>query len=132
VDLHEFKASLVYQVSSRIARTTERNPVAKKKKKKKKKYFIYVDVYLHLCMSTMCMPDALRGLEDVCELPCGCWAQNLCPLQVLLTVEPSLQPGFCFCLVLVLFYFETGSHSNPGWPRTGIKCRPLWLESINI
>jgi hypothetical protein len=31
----EFKASLVYRVSSRTARATQRNPVLKKKKEKK-------------------------------------------------------------------------------------------------
>jgi hypothetical protein len=35
--ISEFEASLVYQVSSRIARTIQKNPVSKKKKKKKKK-----------------------------------------------------------------------------------------------
>jgi hypothetical protein len=35
--LSEFEASLVYRVSSRIARVTQRNPVSKKPKKKKKK-----------------------------------------------------------------------------------------------
>jgi hypothetical protein len=38
--ISEFKASLVYRVSSRIARATQRNPVLKnqtKKKKEKKK-----------------------------------------------------------------------------------------------
>jgi len=34
--ISEFKASLVYKVSSRTARATQRNPVSKKKKKKKK------------------------------------------------------------------------------------------------
>jgi hypothetical protein len=34
--ISEFKASLVYRVSSRTARATQRNPVSKKKKKKKK------------------------------------------------------------------------------------------------
>jgi hypothetical protein len=33
----EFEASLVYKVSSRIARAIQRNPVQKKKKKKKKR-----------------------------------------------------------------------------------------------
>jgi hypothetical protein len=33
----EFEASLVYKVSSRTARATQRNPVSKKPKKKKKK-----------------------------------------------------------------------------------------------
>jgi hypothetical protein len=31
--ISEFKASLVYKVSSRTARATQRNPVSKKKKK---------------------------------------------------------------------------------------------------
>jgi hypothetical protein len=35
--ISEFEASLVYRVSSRTARATQRNPVSKKKKKKRKK-----------------------------------------------------------------------------------------------
>jgi hypothetical protein len=35
--ISEFEASLVYRVSSRTARATQRNPVLKIKKKKKKK-----------------------------------------------------------------------------------------------
>jgi hypothetical protein len=35
--ISEFKASLVYIVSSRTARDTQRNPVSKNQKKKKKK-----------------------------------------------------------------------------------------------
>jgi hypothetical protein len=35
VDLCEFEASLVYRVSSRIARATQRNPVLKNKTKQK-------------------------------------------------------------------------------------------------
>jgi hypothetical protein len=34
--ISEFKASLVYKVSSRTARATQRNPVSKKNKKEKK------------------------------------------------------------------------------------------------
>jgi hypothetical protein len=34
--ISEFQDSLVYRVSSRTARTIQRNPVSKKKKKKKK------------------------------------------------------------------------------------------------
>jgi hypothetical protein len=38
--ISEFEASLVYRVSSRTARATQRNPVLKKeKRKKKRKYF---------------------------------------------------------------------------------------------
>jgi hypothetical protein len=33
--ISEFEASLVYRVSSRTARATQRNPVSEKKKKKK-------------------------------------------------------------------------------------------------
>jgi hypothetical protein len=35
--ISKFKARLVYRVSSRTARATQRNPVSKKKKKKKSK-----------------------------------------------------------------------------------------------
>jgi hypothetical protein len=35
--ISEFEASLVYKVSSRTARATQRNPVSKKNQKKKKK-----------------------------------------------------------------------------------------------
>jgi hypothetical protein len=35
--ISEFKASLVYRVSSRTARATQRNHVSEKKKEKKKK-----------------------------------------------------------------------------------------------
>jgi hypothetical protein len=34
--ISEFEASLVYKVSSRIARATQRNPVSKNQKQKKK------------------------------------------------------------------------------------------------
>jgi hypothetical protein len=34
--ISEFEASLVYRVSNRTARATQRNPVSKKKKKKRK------------------------------------------------------------------------------------------------
>jgi hypothetical protein len=35
--ISEFEASLVYRVSSRTAKATQRNPVSKNQKKKKKK-----------------------------------------------------------------------------------------------
>jgi hypothetical protein len=35
--ISEFEANLVYKVSSRTARATQRNPVLKKKKKERKK-----------------------------------------------------------------------------------------------
>jgi hypothetical protein len=35
--ISEFEASLVYQMSSRTARATQRNPVSKNQKKKKRK-----------------------------------------------------------------------------------------------
>ena len=50
------------------------------------------------------------GVTDSCELPCGCWELNLCPLgeqPALLTSEPSLQPlvSFLKC-VLIVFRFS--------------------------
>jgi hypothetical protein len=44
--ISEFEASLVYKVSSRIARAIQKNPVSKKPKKKKR--FIYF-----MCMSVL-------------------------------------------------------------------------------
>jgi hypothetical protein len=35
--ISEFEASLIYRVSSRTARATQRNPVSKKRKEKKRK-----------------------------------------------------------------------------------------------
>jgi hypothetical protein len=35
--ISEFEASLVYRMSSRTARATQRNPIAEKKEKEKKK-----------------------------------------------------------------------------------------------
>jgi hypothetical protein len=43
--ISEFKASLVYRVSSRTARATQRNSVSKNQKKKKKKFVICMQVY---------------------------------------------------------------------------------------
>ena len=50
--ISEFEASLVYQVSSRTARATQRNPVSKNHKKKKKKKrvpSIYLSKELGIC-----------------------------------------------------------------------------------
>jgi hypothetical protein len=38
--ISEFEASLVYRVSSRTARATERNPVSKNQKEKKKEIYV--------------------------------------------------------------------------------------------
>jgi hypothetical protein len=53
--ISEFEARLVYKVSSRTARATQRNPLLKKKKKKKKKkpfdfssYCSYFGVHTYL------------------------------------------------------------------------------------
>jgi hypothetical protein len=40
--ISEFEANLVYKVSSRTARATQRNPVSGKKKEKEKKWGRYV------------------------------------------------------------------------------------------
>jgi hypothetical protein len=42
--ISEFEASLVYKVSFRTARTTQRNPVSKKKERKKKENKMERDV----------------------------------------------------------------------------------------
>jgi hypothetical protein len=41
--IYEFEASLVYRVSSRTDRATQRNHVSKKQKQKKKKRFYSMD-----------------------------------------------------------------------------------------
>jgi hypothetical protein len=43
--ISEFEASLVYRVSSRTARATQRNPVSKNQKKKKKKRQLQAPAY---------------------------------------------------------------------------------------
>jgi hypothetical protein len=50
--ISEFEASLVYRVSSRTARITQRNPVSKNQKKKKKDFIIFADMYVcvFVCM----------------------------------------------------------------------------------
>jgi hypothetical protein len=47
--ISEFEASLVYRVSSRTARATQRNPVSKnpKKEKKKKRFAFTVPTFNH-------------------------------------------------------------------------------------
>jgi hypothetical protein len=48
--ISEFEASLVYKVSFRTARATERNPVSEKKKKKKEKRKVFVFSQKHMGM----------------------------------------------------------------------------------
>jgi hypothetical protein len=61
--ISEFEASLVYRVSSRTARATQRNPVLKNQKKKerkeKKKKVFY----------TMCMQCPHRGQKGALHPP---------------------------------------------------------------
>jgi hypothetical protein len=45
--ISEFQASLVYRVSSRTARATQRNPVLKKKKTNKKKKMMELERWLN-------------------------------------------------------------------------------------
>jgi hypothetical protein len=49
--ISEFEASLLYRVSSRTSRTTQRNPVSEnqKKKKKKKKKKKEMGIQMHIC-----------------------------------------------------------------------------------
>jgi hypothetical protein len=55
--ISEFEASLVYKVSSRTARATQRNPVSKKKKKKNPKVFPIIPL------------DILTFWKQVLEVP---------------------------------------------------------------
>jgi hypothetical protein len=53
--ISEFEASLVYKVSSRTARATQRNPVSKKTKKQQQKreddgIYSYIYIYTHICI----------------------------------------------------------------------------------
>jgi hypothetical protein len=84
--ISEFQNSLVYKVSSRTARATQRNPVSKKKTKqkqnKKQKNLGHQKRASDLIM-------------DGCEPPHSFWDLNsrLSEEQsVLLTAQPSLQP----------------------------------------
>ena len=42
--ISELEASLVYRVSSRIARATQRNPVSKDQKKKEREFLLSLDM----------------------------------------------------------------------------------------
>jgi hypothetical protein len=53
---YEFEASLVYRVSSRTARATERNP-QKRKKNKQKKCIFTLCILVFACMY-VCVPHA--------------------------------------------------------------------------
>jgi hypothetical protein len=65
--ISEFEASLVYRVSSRTARTTQRNPVLKKQKQKQqqKKSFLFLKIYLfYVCEYTVAVfRHTRRGLR---------------------------------------------------------------------
>jgi hypothetical protein len=67
----EFKASLVYKVSSRTARATQRNPVSKNQKKKKKKMYLSL-ILLYRCLGCTyvyisCLPG-VHSQSDPLEL----------------------------------------------------------------
>lgn len=69
-------------------------------------------------MCTVCMPVleegvgfSRTGVIDGCELPCGGWELDLCPLQeqqVLLATEPSLQSQIHYskCKILLNFFLR--------------------------
>jgi hypothetical protein len=67
VGLCEFKASLVYRVSTRTARTAQRNPVSKTKtaafRKKKKKSVNLITVPAHRAFLSSSAVTELRILE---------------------------------------------------------------------
>jgi hypothetical protein len=58
-------------------------------------YFMYMSILL---LSSDTPEEGIRSHYRCCEPPCGCWELNSGLLEeqsVLLTAEPSLQPGFC-------------------------------------
>ena len=60
--IFEFEASLVYRVSSSIARTTQRNFVSRTKPQKKLSYFLCVMyVYMHVYVHDKCMYAGVCG-----------------------------------------------------------------------
>jgi hypothetical protein len=92
--ISEFEASLVYIVSSRTARATQRNPVS---------LFFLIIYLLYIGVHCSCLQahqkKASDPITDGCEPPCDCWELNSGPLEelsVLLTAEPSLQPETLF------------------------------------
>ncbi|EDL05734.1 mCG146067, partial [Mus musculus] len=83
--ISEFKASLVYKVSSRIARATQRNPVWKNQKKKIKKKLLFKKSKSFYYL-----------LKSINTFVCLVFFLLFC---------------FCFCFALVWFgfwFFETG------------------------
>ena len=62
--ISEFEVSLVYRVSFRTARTTQRNPVSKKQQQQKK----YVELSIPLapvCLVTAMLPTVTEGTEPL-------------------------------------------------------------------
>jgi hypothetical protein len=58
--ISELEASLVYRVSSRTARATQRNPVSKNQKKKKKKknpFIFYIESWKDVSVVKSCSPE---------------------------------------------------------------------------
>jgi hypothetical protein len=83
--ISEFEASLVYRVSSRTARATQRNPVSKNQKPKKKKVFT-----VELCLYSYC--SGVR--PTLCQIPaCGLdWLRCSCIAKDGLELPSFLPP----------------------------------------
>jgi hypothetical protein len=81
--ISEFEASLVYRVSSRTARATQRNPVSKNKNKtKQNKRFSEegwtqpLTVEIYYIYLVVCQKRASGPIKNGCEPPYGCWELN--------------------------------------------------------
>jgi hypothetical protein len=59
--ISEFEASLVYRVSSRTARATQRNSVLKKKKEERKKKRLPFCKYMFLLINNSSILDNAKG-----------------------------------------------------------------------
>jgi hypothetical protein len=64
--ISEFKASLVYRVSSRIARATQRNPVLKNQKK----------IIIIITTTTTTEHNGLTGENPLTQLGCNTQVEN--------------------------------------------------------
>jgi hypothetical protein len=107
--ISEFEASLVYRVSSRTARTTQRNPVSKKTTTKKQNKeipsvkILFIGFYF-MCSYTMCMqylwsPEGGSDpLELELQLSAAMWVLRIKPgssmeeQSLFLITELPLQP----------------------------------------
>ena len=85
-DLCEFEASLVYRVSFRTVRDTQRNPVLKNKNQKNKKLHTLIFVYMNVL-------PAMMSIYHMCAW-CPKRPEGLTPLEMELQMVLSYHVGY--------------------------------------